>query len=129
MKNGRNTAGKFTSGNTGRPKGARNKKTLAIQSLLEGQATALTVNDLLIDLREVLRTFIGPEIGSSALLELLQGLPEGDWHVANNGRTITSKWLAKQLRPYSITPYRRRTGNVYMLADFEDAFNRYLPPI
>ena len=35
---GRNTAGKFTSGNTGRPKGARNKKTLAIESLLEGQA-------------------------------------------------------------------------------------------
>jgi len=93
------------------------------------EATALTFNDLLLDLREVLRTFIGPEIGSSALLELLQGLPEGDWHVANNGRTITSKWLAKQLRPYSITPYRRRTGNVYMLADFEDAFNRYLPPI
>ena len=42
MKNGRNTAGKFTSGNCGRPKGARNKKTLAIESLLEGQAEALT---------------------------------------------------------------------------------------
>ena len=42
MKNGRNTAGKFTSGNTGRPKGARNKKTLAIESLLKGQAEALT---------------------------------------------------------------------------------------
>ena len=42
MQNGRNTAGKFTSGNSGRPKGARNKKTLAIKSLLEGQAEALT---------------------------------------------------------------------------------------
>ena len=42
MKNGRNTAGKFASGNSGRPKGARNKKTLAIESLLEGQAEALT---------------------------------------------------------------------------------------
>ena len=42
MKNGRNTAGEFTSGNSGRPKGARNKKTLAIESLLEGQAEALT---------------------------------------------------------------------------------------
>ena len=42
MKYGRNTAGKFTSGNSGRPKGARNKKTLAIESLLEGQAEALT---------------------------------------------------------------------------------------
>ena len=42
MKNGRNTAGKFTLGNSGRPKGSRNKKTLAIESLLEGQAEALT---------------------------------------------------------------------------------------
>ena len=30
MKNGRNTAGKFTSGNSGRPKGARKKKTNTI---------------------------------------------------------------------------------------------------
>ena len=42
MKNGRNTAGKFTSENTGRPKGARNKKAVAIESLLEEQAEALT---------------------------------------------------------------------------------------
>ena len=41
-KNGRNTAGKFTSGNSGRPKGSRNKATLAIESFLEGQAEALT---------------------------------------------------------------------------------------
>ena len=40
--NGRNTAGKFTSGNSGRPKGSRNKATLAIESFLEGQAEALT---------------------------------------------------------------------------------------
>ena len=33
MKNGRNTDGKFTLGNTGRPKGARNKKTLASEAL------------------------------------------------------------------------------------------------
>ena len=42
MKNGRNTAGQFTEGNTGRPKGSRNKATLAIESLLQGQAEALT---------------------------------------------------------------------------------------
>ena len=42
MKNGRNTAGQFTTGNTGRPKGSRNKATIAIESLLKGQAEALT---------------------------------------------------------------------------------------
>lgn len=40
--NGRNTDGTFATGNAGRPKGARNKKTIAINSLLEGQSEALT---------------------------------------------------------------------------------------
>ena len=42
MKNGRNTAGQFSTGNSGRPKGSRNRATLAIESLLQGQAEALT---------------------------------------------------------------------------------------
>ena len=42
MQNGRNTDGKFSAGNAGRPKGSRNRATLAIESLLEGQAEALT---------------------------------------------------------------------------------------
>ena len=42
MKNGKNTAGQFSAGNTGRPKGSRNKATIAIESLLQGQAEALT---------------------------------------------------------------------------------------
>ena len=42
MKNGRNSAGQFSAGNSGRPKGSRNKATIAIESLLQGQAEALT---------------------------------------------------------------------------------------
>ena len=42
MKNGRNTAGQFSAGNSGRPRGSRNKATLAIEGLLQGQAEALT---------------------------------------------------------------------------------------
>ena len=42
MKNGRNTVGQFTEGNSGKPKGSRNKATIAIESLLEGQAEELT---------------------------------------------------------------------------------------
>ena len=42
MKYRRNTDGTFSNGNVGKPKGARNKKTLVIESLLEGQAEALT---------------------------------------------------------------------------------------
>ena len=35
MKDGRNTAGKFTLGNSGKPKGVRNKTTPAIESFRE----------------------------------------------------------------------------------------------
>ena len=42
MKNGRNTVGQFAEGNCGRPKGSRNKATIAIECLLQGQAEALT---------------------------------------------------------------------------------------
>ena len=42
MQNGRNTAGQFTAGNSGRPKGSRNKATIAIESLLQRQAEALS---------------------------------------------------------------------------------------
>ena len=42
MQNGRNTAGQFSAGNSGRPKGSRNKASIAIESLLQGQAEALT---------------------------------------------------------------------------------------
>ena len=41
-KNSRNAAGQFSAGNPSRPRGSRNKATLAIESLLEGQAETLT---------------------------------------------------------------------------------------
>jgi hypothetical protein len=40
--NGRNADGTFGTGNAGRPKGARNKATQAVQALLEGEAEALS---------------------------------------------------------------------------------------
>jgi len=40
--NGRSADGTFTTGNAGRPKGARNKATQAVLALLEGDAEALS---------------------------------------------------------------------------------------
>lgn len=39
---GRNSDGTFAKGNSGRPKGARHKTTLAVQELFDGEAEALT---------------------------------------------------------------------------------------
>ena len=102
----------------------------AIQELemkRKAETSALTTNDLLLDIREVLNQFSGPEIGSRELLERLLDLPEGDWHSANHGRAISSKWLAQKLRPYGIVAQRRNTGKVYMMADFDETFRRFLP--
>jgi len=40
--NGRSADGTFTTGNSGRPKGARNRATQAVLALLEGEGEALT---------------------------------------------------------------------------------------
>lgn len=40
--NGRNADGTFSQGNAGKPRGARNKATLAVLDLLDGQVEALT---------------------------------------------------------------------------------------
>ena len=40
--NGRSADGTFTTGNAGRPKGARNRTTQAVMALLEGEAEALS---------------------------------------------------------------------------------------
>ncbi len=39
---GRSERGRFAAGNPGRPRGARNKTTVAVEALMEGEAQALT---------------------------------------------------------------------------------------
>lgn len=84
-------------------------------------------SDLLADIREILKDEIAPEVPSNALLEMLLFHRDSDWMTASHGRPITGKWLAKTLKLYGVRPQRRSASNVYLLADFHDAFKRYLP--
>lgn len=86
-------------------------------------------SELLADIREVLRDEIAPEVPSNALLDKLLYHRDSDWITANHGRPINGKWLAKILKLYGIRPQRRTACNVYLLADFEEAFRRYLPTL
>lgn len=43
---GRDKAGRFAAGNPGKPQGARNRATQAVEAMLEGQADALTAKAL-----------------------------------------------------------------------------------
>jgi hypothetical protein len=42
MINGRNTAGQFTEGNSGKPKGSRNKATIAIERVISNKVYHLS---------------------------------------------------------------------------------------
>ena len=70
MKNGRNTAGQFAAGNTGRPKGSRNKATIAIESLLQGQAEALTQT-------AVTKALEGDSVALRLCMERIAPAPQG----------------------------------------------------
>ena len=70
MENGRNTAGQFASGNNGRPKGSRNKVTIAIESLLQGQTEALTQT-------AVMKALEGDSIALRLCLERIAPAPKG----------------------------------------------------
>ena len=69
MKNGRNTAGQFSAGNSGRPNGSRNKATIAIESLLQGQAEALTQT-------EVTRALEGDSVALRLCMERIAPAPK-----------------------------------------------------
>lgn len=84
-------------------------------------------SELLADLREILKDEVAPEVRSNDLLDKLLYHHDSDWLTANNGRSITGKWLAKALKLYGVRPQRRSSSNVYLMAEFEEAFKRYLP--
>jgi len=81
MKNGRNTDGKFSTGNAGRPKGSRNRATLAIDSLLDGQAEALTQT-------AVARALEGDSVALKLCMERIAPAPK-DKHVSFNLPSVT----------------------------------------
>ncbi|PQM60395.1 MAG: hypothetical protein CL523_03400, partial [Actinomycetales bacterium] len=51
---------------------------------------------------------------------------ESDWSHFHYGRPISSKGLAKILRPYGVTPLKRRNHNVYRIEEIKDAIERYI---
>lgn len=83
-------------------------------------------SELLNDIRLILSDETAPEVRSELLLKSLLMHPSSDWDVANNGRPITSKWLAKHLKLYGVRPVKRSACNVYLMADFSEAFKRYI---
>lgn len=85
---------------------------------------------LLQDLREV---FAGHDwLGSTALANSLANMDEGPWRDFNRGKPLSTQRLASMLKEYGIKPVQARhggdVGRGYAVADFADAWERYLVP-
>lgn len=81
---------------------------------------------LLRDVAEIFEAKRAERIGSTDLLNALCALEESPWSEWRGGRPISTRGIAKLLKPYGINPRRDRANNIYALIDFTDAFNRYL---
>src|SRR5207237_900561 len=68
---------------------------------------------------------------SKRLVAALCAMKERPWPEVNKGREISETWLARRLRSFGIKSKTLRIGNDrakgYELAEFTDAFERYLP--
>ncbi len=109
------------------PVRARRAALLLVQAEGEQGADSLGIR-LLADLEEV---FADEEkLSTEAVLDRLRKLEEapwGDWH----GRPLTTRDLARLLRPYGVKPKTVRIGDKtprgYERADLHDTWQRYVP--
>ena len=80
-------------------------------------------------LRDIAEIFEGRGtswIGSTQLCDALCALEESPWADWRRGASITTRGIAKLLKPFDVTPQRDREQRFYRRDDFADAFNRYL---
>lgn len=81
---------------------------------------------LLRDIAEVFEKRTAARIGSTELCTALCELEESPWSEWRRGSPITTRGIAKLLKPYGITPTRDMSQRYYARSSFADAFTRYL---
>lgn len=103
-------------------------------ALASSRAAALaedTGNSLLGDIRSIFHSREREKISSVELIDALIEDADAGWSAYNRGKPVTPRQVAKLLKPYGILPKTVRLGpgntpKGYDLAQFEDAFARYL---
>jgi hypothetical protein len=89
---------------------------------------------LLADLRRYFDSGNATSYPTTTLLQHLTEIDEAPWATYTKGKPMTARHLARILHPYGILPKTIRvseksTAKGYYVADFADAFARYLPSI
>lgn len=87
--------------------------------------------ELLRDVETAFKERGASRLASRTLLEMLVGDDEAPWATWNRGKPLSVRQLAARLSEFGITPKTTRLPNGdrlkgYALADFADAFTRYL---
>jgi len=89
---------------------------------------------LLADLRRYFEK--NPEVASHSTIDILNylvGIDDAPWSSYAKGKHMTPRHLSRVLKPYGVVPHPIRIGATvakgYEVADFRDAFARYLPSI
>jgi len=90
-------------------------------------------SQLLADIRMVFKMAGTQAMMTAALLHELKALDDRPWGTLNNGKPMDARKMSDFLRPFGICPQNIRFANSgqkkgYVLADFTDAFERYLKP-
>ena len=95
----------------------------------EDSASAATI--LLADIQDIFTEERTREkISTADFLEKLTAMDDRPWPEWNRGNPITARQIARLLKPFGITPKKRRDGYAtwrgYQKEQFQDAFDRYL---
>jgi hypothetical protein len=103
----------------------------ALKLSAASESMSSTGNDLLADIKDVFDGTTAMKISTADLLDKLVADDEKSWATYNRGKPITPRQLAKQLDTYGIKSKTVRMGpkstpKGYELAQFDDAFKRYL---
>jgi putative DNA primase/helicase len=112
------------------PDRARRAARSAVASVVDDQSAGVK---LLTDIRTIFAARGVDRLPSAALVESLVTMEGRPWtEFGKSGKPISQNRLARLLDPYQIRPDSIRVGDKtpkgYQLADFEDAFSRYLRP-
>lgn len=85
---------------------------------------------LLADIKDIFEARKADRISTEDLLFDLHAMEERPWPEWNRGKAITSRQIARHLKPFDVAPRTLRMGyktqKGYELGQFKDAFDRYL---
>jgi hypothetical protein len=81
---------------------------------------------LLADTRRVFEQTKADALKSDMLAKQLGALEEAPWGSYKGGKALSPRGIALLLKPFGISPNKRKDANYYVRHDFEDAWSRYL---